>query len=291
MATATATTIPTMLLASITYFASQIARLQTTITQLQSEHDAAETFRLSTRSADYSNERKIAVIQLGKGIKKQPDLVVLQLEQTAEGCDWLINRWKNLALAFVEDRDADWDATDREMALDLIGVPLDLRRRCPLLGPESSEGISQRMMIAHHQIERLQFRKSSDGLSNRAEREQDAEVAGTLRTPDANQKRIAREIATAERSLRFAIKELKQHQKESEKAPETVEASVEPQDVPNAKPTEPTKAEILDELDAIDAVYESDPEMVEDDLAQMRTGLVEVLQDGIFPTLLADLHR
>ena len=216
MTATTSSMIPTMILASISWCAGQISRLQTRIRELQAEEDKAVALRLSTRSGDWIIERRIAIVKLAKGLKKNPDLVALQLELTAEGCDWLINRWSDLASVFDDEDGTDWTDDERAGAFNLLGIPQDLRKRNTLLGPEGHEGIPEREMICERRIEQLEARLIQGGLRHRSDQEYRAEVAGIFRTPDAHVTRIRREIAAAERSLRFAIKENAQAVKSEE---------------------------------------------------------------------------
>ena len=52
---------------------------------------------------------------------KTPGLIVQELRQTPVGCDWLIDRWKELDWAL--DLKGNWDDSCRTLAFDLLGAP------------------------------------------------------------------------------------------------------------------------------------------------------------------------
>ncbi len=66
-------------------------------------------------------DREEAAESLGAHLAEDPAGTVLRLHQTAAGCDWLVDRWENLARGLEEGK-CGWNEKDIERALDLLGV-------------------------------------------------------------------------------------------------------------------------------------------------------------------------
>ena len=86
--------------------------------------------RLALRaSICWDGDRRSEAESVGDAIRKKPASVASKLEQSVQGCHWMIDRWAMLARA--AGRDGDWDDSARSLAFDLLGVPPELRKGRP----------------------------------------------------------------------------------------------------------------------------------------------------------------
>ncbi len=82
--------------------------------------------RRSIRAAFFwDDDRRIEVEHLGANLAIDPPAVKFGLEQTPQGCDWLLLRWSHLEQ--MARKPTGWDDRDRQLALNLIGTAPDLR--------------------------------------------------------------------------------------------------------------------------------------------------------------------
>ncbi len=97
-------------------------------------HEAALRTRKATRATlCWEGDREREAVELGATLAKSPELVASQLRDTKQGCAWLIGRWEGLG-RILEAR-GDWDRAQRRLALDLLGIPPELRE-----GPTPLDG-------------------------------------------------------------------------------------------------------------------------------------------------------
>ncbi len=73
----------------------------------------------------WESDRRLAAEDLAQGLARQPARIRQRLAQTRQGCDWLIDRWRSLSSLY--DRTGDWTDAQRSLALDLLGIPAELR--------------------------------------------------------------------------------------------------------------------------------------------------------------------
>ena len=108
--------------------------------------------RRSIRGADsWDDDQRLAAERLAMRIADRPQVVVLELRKTTQGCDWLIERWEDLG-AILEDK-GTWDAEQSSKALDLLGVAPDLRTGRTKLDPPP--GFERKQHLAGIVAERL----------------------------------------------------------------------------------------------------------------------------------------
>jgi hypothetical protein len=84
-----------------------------------------------------------------------------RLEQNRHGCELLIERWEGLGR--ILGGSGTWDDSQRSMALDLLGVPLELRAGTTSVDPpegDESEAKVFRLLLVEAQLERLRSRKA-----------------------------------------------------------------------------------------------------------------------------------
>ena len=97
------------------------------------EHRAIALRALQARRAElcWDADRRRAAEALGARLPRDPARVARLLADTLQGADWLLARWD--AMDAVLDAQGDWDASQRTLALDLLGVPTLFRdARTPL---------------------------------------------------------------------------------------------------------------------------------------------------------------
>ncbi len=73
----------------------------------------------------WESDRVEAAEILGAKISRNPSGVVAELRQTPQGCAWLIARWNLLAL--MAKAAGGWNAEQKALAYDLLGVPVAMR--------------------------------------------------------------------------------------------------------------------------------------------------------------------
>ncbi len=97
----------------------------------RSEHQARELAAERAASDLWTEDRRLEVETIAAGLSRQPARVVARLRTTSYGCDWLIERWTNLADAEV------WTDELVQRAHDLLGIPLT--ERSGLLARDAAE--------------------------------------------------------------------------------------------------------------------------------------------------------
>jgi len=123
-------------------------------------HEIALRNRQARRaSVCWEEDRRVAVEEIAVGLDRKPALVARRLQSSRHGCEWLIERWEMLA-RIVEERGA-WDEKQRSLALDLLGVPLELRDGPTRVDarPNESAAVVQ-SALAKAEIERLRRAKA-----------------------------------------------------------------------------------------------------------------------------------
>ncbi len=81
----------------------------------------------------WDHDRRIAVEDLGARLAKDPARAAPALRVRKQGADWLIERWELLG-AILKNTGA-WTDEQRRLALDLLGVPAELRDGGDILPP------------------------------------------------------------------------------------------------------------------------------------------------------------
>jgi hypothetical protein len=103
----------------------------------------------------WDQDRAIEAATLIGRLARDPGLVARQLEATRQGVDLLIERWDGLIGAL--DANGQWSEAEAASALDLLGVPSDLRAgRTAIDGPEGIAPVATRRDLAVEEIERLE---------------------------------------------------------------------------------------------------------------------------------------
>jgi hypothetical protein len=100
----------------------------------------------------WDEDRRLEAEETAVGLSKRPALVRQRLRQTAQGCEWMIERWAYLG-GVIEEGGA-WSEAQKVLAFDLLGVDPVLRD-IPLVGPEESGA-----ELAAEQLEALRAYKA-----------------------------------------------------------------------------------------------------------------------------------
>jgi hypothetical protein len=181
------------------------------------QQEVAWRFRQARRAETcWDADRRLEVERLAVDLPKRPALIVSQLRQTLQGCDWLLAGWRVLADAL---RGLDGgvptvalDEEGRRMACDLLGLAPERRlARTPFDPPAGSGGDAEtaahQAALIDRQIARLeQLRAERVDLD---EIEQAAAELGCGTGVDPTLRLIRRYESEGHRRMRQAMDELR----------------------------------------------------------------------------------
>jgi hypothetical protein len=154
-----------------------------------------ERSQLSLRAAlCWDDDRKLLAEQLGQNLSRRPALIAKQLERTPQGCDWLRGRWESLRR--ILEKNGDWSSAERSLALDLLGMPTELRE-------DTSRLLGDLNAIVDQEVERLQARSEQLGPLDKREREKT--INGRSVEPDARLLKTRRYEAQIRRALNWSM--------------------------------------------------------------------------------------
>ena len=109
----------------LVWLVGQIAELSVRIEDCQRRHRARRDC-LAQRAADcWDDDRRVEAERLGATLAADPARVSRVLQETMQGCQWMIERWETLARV-LETR-GNWGDEQHRLALDLLGTPQELR--------------------------------------------------------------------------------------------------------------------------------------------------------------------
>jgi hypothetical protein len=107
----------------------------------------------------WDEDHRLEAETVAAKMARNPGLSLRTLEANRHGAELLIDRWNRLGDAL--DTAGDWNEVERDRALDLLGIPADLRRgRTPVDFPDGDDPIASRRAIVNRQVERLVLRKA-----------------------------------------------------------------------------------------------------------------------------------
>src|SRR4051812_29059403 len=107
--------------------------------ELCRKHDwALRIMAVERAEVDWDGGRRLAAEEEGAKLARKPALVARRLRRSLQGCDWLLERWRGLAGLLRAGR--DWDEAQRSLALDMLGVPVELRPGETRLDPDGLPG-------------------------------------------------------------------------------------------------------------------------------------------------------
>ncbi|MBX6314268.1 MAG: hypothetical protein IRY99_15350, partial [Isosphaeraceae bacterium] len=124
--------------------------------------DEAELRRQAERAGRcWDEDRRAEVEVLAERLPKNPARVVAQLQQSAPGAAWLLERWQGLDRAL--EKNGGWDEAQRRLALDLLGVAKELRDLEPRVTPETpAEQLAALVQRQIRHLKRLKTHKLDD---------------------------------------------------------------------------------------------------------------------------------
>jgi hypothetical protein len=176
----------------------------------------------------WDQDRAVEAASIAGRLAKDPVLASRQLETTRSGVVLLIGLWFGLSEALQAPE--GWSESDTSKALDLLGVPADLRSgRTPIDGPEGTDLGAFRQALALDEIARLEALRD-EALNELDELERRRAMAGDQALFSKPAKLILRYERDAWRRYRESIKEV-----QNPSTPPTAE-------VPSIPTFEPSKA-------------------------------------------------
>jgi hypothetical protein len=177
-------------------------------------HEAVAREGTARRAVTFWDEdRRASAAELALGLSKKPEHVGHQLRRTKQGAEWLIGRWRSLGQ--ILESHGTWDADQRSLALDLLGVPRELRNGpTPLVPGPGHEEAGWLAELARREEEQLVALRD-DVLEALDAREREEAMAGVERRPDPELRRLRRYEAGCLRRLRDAVACLRARKRES----------------------------------------------------------------------------
>ncbi len=109
----------------------------------------------------WDEDRRAEVEEIATRLVRDPARTRSRLGQTRHGCELLIERWEGLGRIIGES--GDWDDSQRSMAFNLLGVPLELRSGTTAVDPpvgDQSEAKVFRLLLVEAELDRLRSRKA-----------------------------------------------------------------------------------------------------------------------------------
>jgi hypothetical protein len=103
----------------------EVAREKTLLRRCQDNLFALHDLISSSAELHWDIDQTEAAAELARGLSKNPGLVRVQLSQTPHGAALQVDYWTRLGVAI--ERAGAWTDAQRHMALDLLGVPPELR--------------------------------------------------------------------------------------------------------------------------------------------------------------------
>jgi len=151
-------------------------------------------------------DRQIDVEELAIKLRKTPGTVSRKLRGSKQGAEWLLERWAWLLRTL--DEGADWNDSQRTLALDLLGIPDAERDGLTPIDPPSDGGydrIAARRAVAEIQSNALT--QAIAGPLRIADHQEHRQASLGLASPRPGSAlaTIRREIAAATRKLRWAL--------------------------------------------------------------------------------------
>lgn len=168
--------------------------------------------RYIDRTIDYwDHDQEARALKLKARLARNPDRVAHELSGFKQGADLMIATWQGLASAL--EITGDWNEEQRQLSLDLRGVPHVLRVGNWLFPPSVDKATLA--ATAAREIARLQAKKD-DWLDEHDGYNQDDTLSGIQPEDDPTTKRLRRCEASARRDYDKAFAELMRSRAEGE---------------------------------------------------------------------------
>jgi hypothetical protein len=225
--------------------------------------EAALLDELALRAAvSWDEDRGLAAEETAARLSRRPALVCRRLRQTAQGCEWLLNRWRVLG-AIIEEG-GSWTEAQATLAADLLGIDPAFRD-VPVVGPGDEAG------LVAEQVASLQSYKDRvlDGL-DASERE--AAERGLPVAPSRALERLRRYEAACFRRLQWAEKLLPRQSREPVAAEAVRITTAPPAPVPPPPPAPPAAPVaqppfVLELTPVLDLLGRGEPSVIDEVLA------------------------
>ncbi len=171
----------------------------------------------------WDHDRRVAVEEIGARLAKDPARVVPALRGRKQGADWLIERWE--ALGTILRNTGAWTDDQRRLALDLLGVPAELRDGGDILPP--ADDIEALAELAAEQVAMLQ--DDQEGVLDALDaKDRSMALAGMPAEEDAPSARLRKYEASCRRAFNAARAELLRLREAKAPAGESAKASPPP---------------------------------------------------------------
>jgi len=202
------------------WLVEQVVVSSVQIEQCQAHENSLRTRQAARATYSWDIDRECDAEDLGASLAKSPATVAPKLRRTKQGCAWLIFRW--MGLGRILETKGGWDEAQTRMAMDMLGVPKELRD-----GPTPLDGDPSALI--REQLGRLEAVKAGalDALDDHERA--DAEV-GLGRDTDKAIALTRRYEAACVRRMQWAQKQLQA----GRAAPQPIEAAPAPE--PEAEP-------------------------------------------------------
>jgi hypothetical protein len=181
------------------YLVGEIALNRTRIERC-AELALADLQRVVDQAArSWDLDRRAAIEDLGARLAKDPGRVARLLENTRQGADFKIERWRLLAGLVVSD--GGWNEAQHRVAFDLLGVPAELRPASGTVVPAGDDAAADQAALAAREIARLEALQAEILVEQDEEQREMAEAGMPL-----EEDRITRRLRRYEMDCRRWLK-------------------------------------------------------------------------------------
>ena len=134
----------------------------------------------------WDEDRRAEAEEIASRLGWDPSRSQSRLEQGRHGCELLIDRWEGLGRILREV--GIWDDSQRSLALDLLGVPIELRAGTTAVDPPEGAALDAkafRLGVVEGELDRLRNRKAKafDLLDEHDRESAEAGIAAELSKP------------------------------------------------------------------------------------------------------------
>jgi hypothetical protein len=171
-------------------------------------HETLLRAELAERAGtSWDDDRRLAAEVLAAGLSRKPSLVSRQLQQSPQGCDWMIERWEGLGR--ILEAKGEWTGAQKALALDLLGTPPELRDGPTRLDPVApgDDVRAHRAAVVAGELARLKQARNTV-LADLDAREQVAAELGMELEPPRPLSLLRRYAADCQRRFRWAFQQL-----------------------------------------------------------------------------------
>ena len=185
------------------WLVEQVALATVRIDYCNIEENALRASTSQLASICWDEERRIDAEELGARLHRNPSLTVAKLKRTVQGCGWLCERWESLERIAATN---DWNDAQRNLALDMLGVPSEFRENHDQLpsGPDT-QALAK---LARREIQKIE-KAIARGLATRDETDQEMAIGGLTCIFSAGARLLHRYAAEAMKIYWWAERELK----------------------------------------------------------------------------------